>query len=79
MITLDILKKARQAKPPAAERGIYGPLMPVIRQLLNNGFDLRQAVAWCVAEGLIAEEKYRSAYYAISNRVARLSLQAAKP
>jgi len=79
MISPDIIAKAKLAKPPERERGKYAQFMPVIRQLLTNGFDVRQAVAWCVAEGLIAKEKYRSAYYAISNRVARLNHQTAKP
>lgn len=74
-----ILEKAKSAEPPKKRKGKWDEIMPVIRMLIKRGYELGDAVKWCVTEGAIPEESKRVAYYAISNRLRREAKKAAKP
>jgi hypothetical protein len=58
--------------PPHFPRGYFDPLMPVTRQLLDNGLSLVQTAEWLVQEGAL-ETRHRERYCrAMRNRFSRL-------
>lgn len=75
-----LLKKAAKAAAPKRDdKSSYKPLLPVIQQLLDRGFILKDAVRWLQKEKEIpeGEEALHRAYCAIRQALSRRDSKAA--